>query len=285
VAAVLALGASELVLQRVHLQPGEWLLPDEEPRRQPDERLGWTLVPSRVGHSRIGGRTIEYAFDGHGYRVSGVNAPVDLARPTLVFAGESVMFGEGLTWNESVPAQVGVSLGLQSANLAVHGFGNDQTLLRLETELPRFAHPRAVVVLFMTALFGRNLDDDRPHLVPGLEWQPATPHGRLVSLAKLVVPFRRETTLERGFVVTREVLTATVALARARGAVPLIVVPRFGAEAEIDRTIRQRVLDGLPYVRVELDAAWRLPWDRHPNAYASRVMADAIAAQLRRDGF
>ena len=31
------------------------------------------------------------------------------------------MFGEGLTWEETVPAQVGAMMGIQSANLAVHG--------------------------------------------------------------------------------------------------------------------------------------------------------------------
>jgi len=68
------------------------------------------------------------------------------------------MFGEGLTWEESVPAQVGAMMGTQSANLAVHGFGTDQAYLRLQMELARFRRPVAVVSLFMTALFGRNLD-------------------------------------------------------------------------------------------------------------------------------
>ena len=32
-------------------------------------------------------------------------------RPTILFTGESMMVGEGLTWDESVPAQVGDDLG------------------------------------------------------------------------------------------------------------------------------------------------------------------------------
>ena len=67
------------------------------------------------------------------------------------------MFGEGLTWEESVPAQVGAMMGIQSANLAVHGFSSDQAYLRLETELPRFRRPVAVVSLFMTALLAGTL--------------------------------------------------------------------------------------------------------------------------------
>jgi hypothetical protein len=282
-AAVLALGASELMLRRVHLRAAEWLVPDEEPRRRPDPRLGWTFVPARTGHSTVGARLIDYAFDPAGYRVRSANEPVDPEQPTILFVGESVMFGEGLTWDESVPAQVGAMMGMQSANLAVHGYGNDQALVRLEIELPRFRRPAAVVALFMTALFGRNLDDDRPHLGPGLVWFPAERHGRLASLAKLLVPYRSNDTIERGVTMTREVLGATANLARTRGARPLIVVPIFGVEEEGERTLRRRILDetGLPYVRIEIDEAWRLAWDRHPNARAAHAIATAVAARLR----
>jgi hypothetical protein len=94
-AAVLALGAGELVLRRVHLRAAEWLAPDEEPRRRFDARLGWTFVPARTGHNMVGSRVVDYAIDPAGYRVRRVDEPVDPERPTIVFVGESVMFGEG----------------------------------------------------------------------------------------------------------------------------------------------------------------------------------------------
>lgn len=283
IAAVLAFAAAELVLRQTHLRAAEWLLPEEEPRRQSDARLGWTFVPSRTGRSTIGGRVVEYAFDDAGYRVRRVDEPVDPDRPAIVFAGESVMFGEGLMWDETVPATVGTMMGIQSANLAVHGFATDQAYLRLETELPRFRQPVAVVSLFMTALFGRNLDDDRPHLGAGLVWLPPAQHGRLAALAKLLVPYRSDATVERGVQVTREVLAATVKLARDRHAIPLIVVPHFGSEDEVERTLRYRVLDEarLPYVWVQIENDWRLPWDRHPNPRAARAIAAAIADRLK----
>jgi len=201
-----------------------------------------------------------------------------------VFAGESVMFGEGLAWEESIPAQVSAILGVQSANLAVHGYSTDQMYLRLAQELPRFRQPVAVVSIFMTELFGRNLDDDRPHLGPGLVWQGAEHASRLMSLAGLLVPYRRDTTVERGVRVTREVFLAFVELARRRGATPLVVVPEFGTEDDAQRTIlRERILaDDVPTVRVPLDPEWRLVWDRHPNAHAAHVIATAIAARLQR---
>jgi hypothetical protein len=282
VATAAAIGAGELVVSRVRLRPTEWLLADEEPRRVPDARLGWLLAPARTGRNTIGGRTVEYTIDPAGYRVRRIDEPVDPARRTIAFIGESVMFGEGLSWEETVPARVGALLGLQSANLAVHGFGSDQAYLRLQAELPRFRQPVAVVSLFMTALFGRNLDDDRPHLGPGLVWLPAERHARLVSLASLLVPYRSAETVETGIAVTRDVLRATIELARSRGATPIIVVPQMGAEAASERALRRRVLDenGLAYEWVEIDGAWHLPGDRHPDARAAEKIAAAVAARL-----
>jgi hypothetical protein len=193
------------------------------------------------------------------------------------------MFGEGLKYEESIPAQVGAMMGVQTANLAVHGFSNDQAYLKLQAELPRFRRPVAVVSLFMTALFGRNLDQDRPHLGPGLVWLPAEQRPGLSSLAKLLVPYRADTTVARGVTVTQEVLRATSELANARGATPLLVVLQFGHEEQPEQMLRRRILDdaGIRYVLVELDSSWRLPWDRHPNARAAHAIATAIVSELR----
>ncbi len=283
IAATLALAASEVVLRYVHLRPAEWLGRDQEPRRQADVRLGWTFVPSRTGHGAIGERIVDYTFDALGYRVRHLDEPVDPERPTILFTGESIMFGKGLTWEESIPAQVGEMLGIQSANLAVDGYGSDQAYLRFEAELPRFRQPAAVVALFMTTLFGRNLDDDRPHLGPGLRWLPAVRHGRLRALALLVAPYRSEATVERGITVTREILRAGVDQATARGAMPLILVPQFGLEDHVERELRRRILDepALPYVLVTIDPGWRVPGDVHPNANAAHEIAAAVAARLR----
>lgn len=195
------------------------------------------------------------------------------------------MFGDGLTFDESVPAQVEATLGVQTVNLGVYGFSTDQTYLRLRKELQRFRHPVAVVAPFMTTLFGRNLDVDRPHLTGGLVWQPAKERGRLVTLTGLFFPFRRDATVERGISMTREVMLGIVNLARSRRAIPLVVVPHLGPESEPERTLRHRVLDEaqVPYVFVQLDATWHIAWDHHPDARAARVIASAIATRLRAD--
>jgi len=282
-AGALAIVASELALRSIHLRPTEWLLADEEPRRLPDSQLGWVLAPARAGRSRVNGRVVEYAIDSSGYRARRVDDRVDFDRPTIVFAGESAMFGEGLTWEESIPAQAAAMLGVQSANLAVHGYSTDQMYMRLQRELPHFRQPLAVVSIFMTELFGRNLDGDRPHLTRGLSWQPAQHASRLMSLAGLLVPYRRTETVERGIGVTREVFLAIAQLARARGAVPLVILPQFGPEDAAQLKIRDRVLaDDVPSLVIALDPDWRLPWDRHPNARAARAIAAAIASRLQR---
>ena len=285
-AVVLALLASETVLRHLRLRPAEWLRPAEEPLRVSDARIGWTLARSRAAMVTVGDRTVEYAVDRSGYRVGRISDPVDPDRPSILFTGESMMFGEGLAGDETVPSQVARALGIQAANLAVHGYSTDQAYLRLEAELPRFRRPVAVVTLFMTALFGRNLDDDRPHLDPGLVWRPAEPHSRLKSLAKLLVPFRRERTVERGILTTREVLRATAEMARARGAATLILVPQVGAESAAEQELRRRVLDdlGLPFVFVDLDESWLLRGNLHPDAHAAAVMAAAVAGRLRQAG-
>jgi hypothetical protein len=280
-AAVLAVVAGEFVLRTIDVRPTEWLRAEEEPRRQQDAELGWVLAPARTGHSSVGGRQIDYAIDAASYRVARADEPVDRERPTLMFAGESVMFGEGLRWEETIPASASVMLGTQSANLAVHGYSTDQMYLRLARELPRFSQPVAVVAIFMTELFGRNLDSDRPHLGPGLAPQPAERRSRLMSMAGLLVPYRRDTTVERGVDVTREVLRAIVQLAREHAATPLVVIPQFGVEADAQRKLRERIVTpDIPSVFVPLDPDWRLPWDRHPNARAAKVIATAIVARL-----
>jgi hypothetical protein len=283
VAALLAVGASELILQQMHLHASQEEPAGQEPRRRLHPKLGWMFVAGRAAHQNEGGRVIEYAFDPAGYRVRRAEEPVDPDRPTILFTGESMIVGEGLKWEETIPAQSAAILGIQSANIAVSAYASDQAYLRLAEELPRFRRPVAVVALFTPSLFDRNMDDDRPRLGPGLQWLPPAERSRLMTILRLVVRYRLSETIERGIAVTREVLRATCDLARARGAVPLILVPQFVPEDPRADALRQRIIGNsdLPVVRVELDRSWRIPGDGHPDARAARAMARAIGDRLR----
>ena len=282
-AVILALGTSELILRRAFHRAIEERPPYEVPNRHPDPRLGWSFVPVHVGHNNIGGRVIEYAFDPSGYRVRGTTEKVDPERPTVVFTGESIIVGQGLTWEESIPGQVEALLGTQTANIAVHGFANDQAYMRLVDELPRFRRPVAVVSLFTAGLFDRNLDDDRPHFGPGLVWLPPRNRWRLTELFRWLIPYRSDDVIARGIATTSAVLHATLDLAHSRGAVPVIVVPQFVPEEATEQALRRRVLDdaGLPYVWVELDPSWHVPGDVHPDARAAHKIAAAIADRIQ----
>jgi hypothetical protein len=194
-----------------------------------------------------------------------------------------VIVGLTLQFPETIPAQVSASLNLQSANIAVPGLATDQAYLRLSRELPRFRQPVAVVSMFAPSLFDRNLDDDRPHLGPGLVWLPPVKHWRLAAMLRRVIHYRSDDDVEQGIARTREVLAATVRLARSRRAIPLIVVPEFGPELPRERELRQRILDDahLPYVLVTLDEDDRVDNDGHPNADGAETIAEEIGEALR----
>ena len=72
-------------------------------------------------------------------------------------------------------------------------------------------------------------------------------------------------------------------LAAARGATPLVLVLQFGPEDAVEQALRRRILDapGLPCLLVEIDPAWRVPGDVHPDARAARAIAAAVASRLR----
>jgi hypothetical protein len=165
----------------------------------------------------------------------------------------------------------------------VFGYADDQAYMRLARELPRFAHPTAVVILFSPTLIFRDFDDDRPHLGPGMIWRPALRRWRLEALVRFFVPYHSRPEIDRTVAQIRAELQASVRLAHAHHAAALIVVPHYGPEDATERVLRHRILDqpGLPYVWVDLNPAWRIPNDPHPDAHGAQVLADAVVARLR----
>lgn len=283
IAIVAAFLAAEVILRKSELRAKEEVSARKEPQRHRNAKLGWLFVPSRAGYQKINGRRIEYAFDRNGYRVSHLGDTTDFTRPTILFSGESIVVGEKLQWDETFPAQTARLMNVQSANVAVSGFANDQAFLRVQSELPRFQHPLAVVSLFSPSLFDRNLDDDRPHLGPNLAWQPAKQRWRLHAIVKRLLRYRSEEAIEQGIGVTRQVLIAEQNFVKQHGAIPLIVVPEFGEEQPRESVWRRRILDesNLNYVRVQLDPQWRVLDDGHPDVRGAHAIAAAIADRLR----
>jgi hypothetical protein len=283
-AVVLALGAGEYLLRRLPWFATHQLPTQQEPLRRRDPILGWSYAADRVGHGVLGGRTIEYAFDSDGHRVAGPGRSVDYAAPSILFVGESIIAGHGVSYVDSIPGRVEAATGLQAADLAVGGYATDQMYLRLKAEWPRYRQPRALVVLFMPSLLHRNLEHDRPHLDADLAWRPPSDDWRLAQIAHRLVPYRSDRDLAEGVTMTRRALAAMVAMARERGAVPLVLTPQLTPETAEEARIRAQVLEGLPALQVVVDPRWRLPHNRHPDARADAAIARAVTAWLEGHG-
>ena len=282
-AVILALAVAEFILRSSGWQSVNFGEIKREPLRLHDPTLAWTLQPSHTGYLVTGGRRIEYANDVFGYREPNQETKPDFARPTIVLAGESVMGGFGLNWDESIAGQVNHLTGTQTVDLSVGGYATDQIYLRLKRELRRFQRPVAIVILFSPMLFRRNTEDFRPHLGPDLVLRPAVHRSKLMDLARWAIPYRSVKETDRAILTTREILSATVRLAKARGALPIVLVPQFLPEQPAERLIRSRVLENidLPVLSVPLDGRWHLAGDWHPNARAAKTMALAISSRLR----
>lgn len=282
-AVVLAVGAAELALRvGAHATDAPKSLHGESLQRR-DAEIGWTSRPKGAGYDHAAGRRILYAFDAHGLRVGAPGQVVDLTRPSVVFAGESIMLGDGLLWEETAPAQVQAMTGLQAVDLAYNGYAVDQAYMRLRRDIGAVAHPQAIVTLFLPSAFFRMLERDRPHLDADLRWRAAPGEWRLARIFRRALPYRSTAEIEQGVQATRAVLRATAALARRRGAQSLIVVPILEPETPQEAAIRRRVLDegDVDYVQIPVPPNWRLAGDQHPNACGAQAMAAAITAALQ----
>jgi hypothetical protein len=295
VALALSVCASELVL-RLFRRPEpempnprlEWIL------SAPDPRTGWAFIPNRTmdlprhGNQRLA----RYAIDAHGDRAPSQDWVEDPQAPTVIITGESTAVGHGLQWPETFAAKLSEKLRVQVVNVAEGGYGSDQAHLRAIDALPRFAHPLAVVSLVLPVQLRRNIQDDRPRLVVrdgALIIEPASRSPfRLRQVFVDEIPFLTEAQLQRSLRLTRAILHATAGAARARGALPLFVVPSIGPprppEAHPEAFIVDALLDDLPHVVVDIDPSDLIPRDGHPDRAGARRIADAIAAALAPGG-
>ncbi|HEX7791880.1 MAG TPA: hypothetical protein VF467_15290 [Afipia sp.] len=285
-AGIAAVLSSEAVLHipKWHALQARRLL--HEPQRRPDAHFGWTHLPGHSGREYIGERWIDYAFDRRGYRVSASSTATDPAAPSILFAGESVMLGVGLKWQETIPARVGASLRVQAINLAVTGYSTDQALMRVRSELPRFTCPLGVIMIFMPSFLARNIHTDRPYLDSRLQWHEPVSGWRLAELVRYALGYGGAKSIDEGIIMTTAALRASRIIAERRGAWALTIVPVFMPESAAEQSIRHRVLNeaGLDRIIVPLDRRLRIAGDGHPDARAAAIIASAIVARLRSRG-
>jgi hypothetical protein len=294
-AGTLALVVGDLVLRSTKLRRAPAPIPTcQLPPLEHDARLSWRYRGPNTVMLDDGGRPVEYAFDADGDRAPAPEHVTDPSRPTLLFAGESVTLGLGLTWEETYPSIVGDRLHMQIVNASVHGYGDDQIYLRMHDRLATLERPSAVITIAMAELLWRDVADWRDRLVLGqngdLERVPAWPLFLRTSPLRRVLESMATLHDGEAVAVARAFLSATARDARARGAYPLVVLTNYGTNCVPDETgrpsIETRLFDGLSidHVRVDLDPAWVISTNRHPDARAARAIADAVTLALRRAG-
>jgi hypothetical protein len=288
-AAVLALTLSEMVLSWRSKPP---LFPSDVPAIQPDAHLSRALVPSCTTEVVRGGRSISFAINALGLRARTQDDMPDLARPTILVAGESIAQGYAVPYEESVPALVERTTHIQTLNAGVATYANDQVYRRTEQVLGLLERPLAVVTFVVPLQIQRNVDRRRERLALG-------PDGSLVVTPPAAPSLLRDTQLYQlfdrvlphdhsAFDLTRAILRATAKGARARGAFPLFVNTNWLGPCFHDETgessLAHRHFEGLdlPYVSVDLDPAWEVPQDLHPDVRGSRALATAIVEALRK---
>jgi hypothetical protein len=280
-----ALVVSELLLRRRPVGDATPLTRRDMPQATGDPRLGWRFVPDRVVSFVIHGRRIEYVIDAHGDRARAAASAIDPARPTIVLAGESIAFGEGLRWDETLAAHLVADLGVQVMNVGVPAYGSDQAYLRTVDALARLRRPVAVVTLFVPQMVRRTGQTHRPHLE--LEDGLLVP-ARATSAFGLSRLWRDEPYHgDRALDLTRAIVAATVRHARDHGAAPLFLVTNIGPACGEGAWLYREIFDAqhIPTVRVVLGPGDTIGHgDPHPNARGARKLADAVEARLRSAG-
>jgi hypothetical protein len=177
---------------------------------------------------------------------------------------------------------------VQSVNLAVTGFANDQAYLRVRDALGRFERPVAVVMLAIASQLARNVSVRRDRL--------ALTNGRLEIRRASTSPFVTSPLRDllryhsgEAVVLTQAIFRATIEAARARGARPLFVWTNFGPACLSDESgespLETSLFGSLPaaHVRVEITPEQIIedPGDQHPNEVGHLAIARAVLAALR----
>ncbi len=96
--------------------------------------LGWYPKPFTV------------SIDARGYR----NTPSDNQPASVVFVGDSFIFGFGVEDDETIPAQLGMLMHQKVYNLGIPGTGPESYMIMLERYLNASPPPRLIIIGFFT---------------------------------------------------------------------------------------------------------------------------------------
>jgi hypothetical protein len=261
---------------------------EDEPALPPmmiDRTGNYAPLARRTKDVALTTRRVEYAIDSDGNRAASADHLADTRAPTVLFGGESVTLGWGVPFEKTYPAIVGAALGMQSINLAVTGFSNDQAYLRVRDALDRFEHPVAVVMLAIATQLARNVNHRRDHLVLAngrLELETAATSWLATSPLRNLLGFHSAEAIP----LTRAVFRATVEASKAKGARAIFLWTNFGppcvADDGAESPLEASLLEGTAHVRVVItpDQYLQKPGDLHPNEAGHMAIARAVLGAL-----
>jgi hypothetical protein len=144
---------------------------------EPDERLGWHLIPNTVGRHVVAGvYDARYGMDALGRRKM---PPPAAGRPTLHVFGSSFTFSDGVNDDETalyILAEAHRNR-FNVLNYSVSGYGLDQVVLRLELSKDAIRPGDVVMIAATSPMFEWNLLD-RSFPCGFKVWQTEHPIGK-----------------------------------------------------------------------------------------------------------
>lgn len=302
------LGAGEAICRWLQVPYRATVVPRENALARFDEALGWSYRPGFSATITTPFNVHEVHFDESGIRVPRQGLRLDPERPTVLFVGCSYTMGHGLAYEESFVGQFAAAAagGYQVVNLGVQAFGTDQAYLALLRHLPRF-NVKAVVYTFLEDHVIRNGNQDRrllyPNAVflgtkpffaldrqgrPSLAGKPERYEQRRTSYLLDLLKIRGGTLIgafpPAPVPLTRALIREMAAASRGRGARFLLVNWRWdGTDRNDFDDLGVEVVDTLEGAPPGWPAM-RLPGDEHPDAAASRHVAELLRRRLLAGG-
>jgi lysophospholipase L1-like esterase len=282
---------------------------------QPDERLGYTLVP----HQRLTvtldkvGKFVATTTD-CGHRATSQKTDCKSTKPQIWIFGCSYTFGWVLNDQESYPWRLQALLPeYDIVNFGTSGYSTLQSLIQLENEVREGKKPRLAILAYLTFHDERNTLAPLRSKILGFMWrdwgevnQPYAvmrPDGKLERRKsepyRPYVPWvqysafanyldwtivrhleRRAIGDDQRTAITRELVREFIGLGRANG-FPTLIADLNGKPSDIASVANA---EGAPFVHIGVqykDPEMTIPHDIHPTAKADMIMADRLDKFLK----
>lgn len=123
-----------------------------------DPETGWSYNNNASYYSD----NVSYHLDSHGFRVADPFHKIDFSKPRMLFIGDSITFGYGITYEDTFAAKINGLTGnkFEVVNVGVQGYGTDQTFEKLYAVIEE-VKPSVIIYTFIPDHLLRNINYDR----------------------------------------------------------------------------------------------------------------------------